>query len=145
MKLKNMVKSPIFDTSTVIEYSEEVENLYYSAFFASIVFFELIATSTDHSILKKYSRWRDALKTADRILSPTENDFWETGKTINRMYLNKIAQESKLKTLRMDALIARLAVKGKNFIVTVDVDDFEIEKKDMKQLVIVSADEFFGQ
>ncbi len=145
MKLKNMVKSPIFDTSTVIEYSEEVENLYYSAFFASIVFFELIATSTDHSTLKKYSRWRDALKKADRILSPTENDFWETGKTINRMYLNKIAQESKLKTLRMDALIARLAVKSKNFIVTVDVDDFEIIKKDMKQLVIVSADEFFGQ
>ncbi len=144
MKLKNMVKSPIFDTSTVIEYSEEVENFYHSAFFASIVFFELIATSTDHSTLKKYSRWRDALKKADRILSPTENDFWETGKTINRMYLNKIAQESKLKTLRMDALIARLAVKSKNFIVTVDIDNFEIIKKDMKQLVIVSAQEFFG-
>lgn len=140
-----MVRSPIFDTSTVIEYSEEVENLYHSAFFVSIVFFELIATSTDHSTLKKYSRWRDALKKADRILSPTENDFWETGKTINRMYLNQIAQESKLKTLRMDALIARLAVKSKNFIVTVDIDDFEIIKKDMKQLVIVSAQEFFGQ
>ena len=139
-----MVKSPIFDTSTIIEYSAEVENLYHSAFFASIVFFELIATSTDHSTLKKYSRWRDALKKADRILSPTENDFWETAKTINRMYLNQIAQESKLKTLRMDALIARLAVKSKNLIVTVDVDDFEIIKKDMKQLVIISATEFFG-
>ena len=46
--------------------------------------------------------------------------------------------------LTADALIARLAVKSKNFIVTVDTDDFEIIKKDMKQLVIVSAKEFFG-
>ena len=145
MKLKNMVRSPIFDTSSVIEYSEEVENLYHSAFFASIVFFELIATSTDHSNLKKYSRWRNALKKADRILSPTENDFWETGKSINRLYLKKAAQASKLLILRTDALIARLAVKSKNFVVTSDVDDFEIIKKDMKQLVIVSAAEFFGQ
>ena len=43
----------------------------------------------------------------------------------------------------MDALIARLAVKSKNFIVTVDIDDFEIIKKDMKQLVVVPAKEFF--
>ena len=140
-----MAGRPIFDTSTVIEYSEEVESLYYSAFFASIVFFELIATSTDPSTLKKYSRWRDALKKAERIVSPTENDFWETGKAINRLYLNKVAQPSKLRKLRMDALIARLAVKSKNFIVTVDIDDFEIIKKDMKQLLIVSAKEFFGQ
>ena len=104
--------------------------------------FELIATSTDHLTLKKHTSWRDALKKADRILSPTENDFWETDKTINRMYLNRISQGSKLKTLRMDALVARLTVKSKNFIVT--VDDFEIIKKEMKKLGIVSAQEFFG-
>lgn len=60
------------------------------------------------------------------------------------MYIGKVAQESKLKAIRMDALIARLAIKSKNFIVTVDVDDFEIIKKDMKELVIVSATDFFG-
>lgn len=139
-----MVNRPIFDTSAIIEHRSQIESVFHSAFFPSIVFFELLATSISQSELKLYSRWRDVLKKADRILSSTENDFWETGKTINRMYLNKIAQESKLKTLRMDALIARLAVKSKNFIVTVDIDDFEIIKKDMKQLVIVSANEFFG-
>lgn len=118
MRSISMARSPIFDTSTVIEHSLQVEVLYHSAYFASIVFFELIATSTDHGTLKKYARWRDVLNKADRILSPTEADFWETGKSINRMYLNKVAQESKLKKLRMDALIARLAVKSKNFIVT---------------------------
>jgi hypothetical protein len=84
------------------------------------------------------------LNKLDQVLSPTENDFWETGKTINRLYLNKAAQESKLKSLRMDALIARLAVKSKNFVVTVDIDDFEIIKKEMKELQIMSAAEFFG-
>ncbi len=44
----------------------------------------------------------------------------------------------------MDALIARLALKSNNFIVTVDIDDFEIIKWDMKELVIVSAEDFFG-
>jgi predicted nucleic acid-binding protein len=139
-----MAGSPIFDTSAIIEYSFEVERFYHSAFFASIVFFELIATSADQSTMKKYSRWRDGLKKANRILSPTEADFWETGKTINRMYLNKIAQESKLKKLRMDALIARLAVKSRNFIVTADVDDFQIIKKEMKSLIVVPADAFFS-
>lgn len=138
-----MVSRPIFDTNAVIEYRREIELIIHSAYLPSIVFFELLATSIDHSELQKYSRWRNALKKADRILSPTEADFWETGKTINRMYLNKIAQESKLKKLRMDALIARLAVKSKNFIVTVDADDFEIIKKDMKSLVIVPAKSFF--
>lgn len=140
-----MATLPILDTNAIIAYRNQVEPVIYSACIPSIVFFELLATSIDQSELKLYTRWRNALKEADRILSPTENDFWETGKAINRLYLNKIAQQSKLKKLRMDALLARLAVKSKNFIVTVDIDDFEIIKKDMKQLVIVSAKEFFGQ
>jgi predicted nucleic acid-binding protein len=139
-----MASRPIFDTNVVIEYQQAIESVIHSAYLPSIVFFELLATSIDQSELKLYTRWRDALKKADRVLSPSENDFWEAGKAINRMYLNKIAQQSKLKKLRMDALIARLAVKSKNFIVTVDTDDFELIKKDMKQLVIVPAGEFFG-
>jgi predicted nucleic acid-binding protein len=139
-----MARSPIFDTNTIISYSNEVEGFYHSAFFASIVFFELISTSIDLSTLQKYSKLRELLKKSDRVLSPSENDFWETGKSIHRMYIGKIAQESKLKKLRMDALIARLAVKSKNFIVTVDVDDFEIIRKEMKQLIIVPAGDFFS-
>lgn len=140
-----MVTRPILDTSTIISYRSQIENVLLSAYIPSIVFYELLATSVGYAELKTLTRWRNALKKIDQVLSPTENDFWETGKSINRLYLKKAAQESKLLTLRTDALIARLAVKSKNFIVTVDVDDFEIIKKDMKQLVIVSAQEFFGQ
>ncbi len=140
-----MAKSPIFDTSSIIEHSERVESLYHSALFPSIVFFELIATSTDESTYKKYSRWHKALKRADRMLTPTENDWWETARMIRRMYLGKIAQETKLKTLRMDALIARLAVKNDGFVITVEVDDFELIKKAMPDLQIISASKFFGE
>ena len=139
-----MAIRPILDTSSIIAYRIQIESVIHSAFIPSIVFFELLATSIGQSEMKMYPRWRAKLNEFDRLISPTESDFWETGKVINRLYLRKAAQESKLKTLRMDALIARLAVKSKNFIVTADTDDFEIIKKDMKHLVIVSAKDFFS-
>ncbi|HMS38751.1 MAG TPA: hypothetical protein PKE69_00890 [Pyrinomonadaceae bacterium] len=85
------------------------------------------------------------MKKSNRILTPTENDIWETAKTIRRLYLNKTAPQSKLVTLRTDALIARLSVKQKDsFIVTDDVDDFQIIKREMPKLKIISAEDFFA-
>ncbi len=124
-----MVSRPILDTSTIIGYRSQIETVLFSAYIPSIVFFELLATSVDHGELKTLNRWRNALKKIDQVLSPTENDFWETGKSINRLYLKKAAQASKLLTLRTDTLIARLAVKSKNFIVTVDIDDARDNQK----------------
>ncbi len=140
-----MVKSPIFDTNTIETYSNEIENLVEFSYFPSIIFFELIATSIDKSTFEKYTRWHNVLKKNERILTPTENDWWETSKAIRRMYLNKSAQQSMLKTLRIDSLIARLSVKNQNtFIVTLDVDDFLIIKKEMPNLNVVNALEFFN-
>ena len=140
-----MAKRPIFDTSVFSDYSAEIEKIYLSSLFPSIVLYELVATSIDESTLKRYDGWRISLNKIHRLITPTASDWWETAKSIRRLYLNKAAQSSKLKTLRNDALLSRLAVKHDAFIVTNDVDDFEIIKKDMKQLVIVSAKEFFGQ
>ena len=139
-----MVIHPIFDTSTVIKYRNEIENYFKINYFASLVFFELLATSISQDELKLYSTWRSKLKVANRILSPTENDIWETAKAIRRLYVNKTAPQTKLITLRTDALIARLSIKQKDsFIVTDDVDDFLIIKREMKNLRVISADEFF--
>ncbi|CAN5195714.1 hypothetical protein BH20ACI1_BH20ACI1_01130 [soil metagenome] len=109
------------------------------------MFFELVATSINQDELKLYSIWRSEFKKADRILTPTENDIWETAKAIRRLYINKIAPQTKLVTLRTDALIARLSIKQKNsFIVTDDIDDFLIIKREMKDLRVISAEEFFA-
>ncbi|MDQ2746679.1 MAG: hypothetical protein M3T96_05405, partial [Acidobacteriota bacterium] len=118
-----MVIHPIFDTNTVIKYRNEVENYFKINYFVSFVFFELVATSISQDELKLYTTWREKLKKSNQILSPTEADIWETAKAIRRLYLNKVAPQTKLVTLRTDALIARIVVKQKDaFLVTDDVD-----------------------
>ncbi|CAN5858481.1 hypothetical protein BH20ACI4_BH20ACI4_13050 [soil metagenome] len=140
-----MAIHPIFDTNTVIKYRNEMENYFKINYFVSFVFFELVATSISQDELKLYSIWREKLKKSNRILSPTEADIWETAKAIRRLHINKIAPQTKLVTLRTDALIARIVVKQKDaFLVTDDVDDFQIIKREMNELKIISADEFFG-
>ncbi len=140
-----MATRPIFDTSSVIKYRAQLKPYFKVAYFPSLVFFELVATSINQDELKLYSSWRIEFKKSDRILSPTENDIWETAKAIRRMYLNKIAPQSKLLTLRTDALIARLSVKQKDsFIVTDDIDDFLIIKREMNELKVISAEDFFA-
>ena len=52
-------------------------------------------------------------------------------------------QQTKLKTLRNDALIARLAVVHDGFVITHDTDDFQIIQKVMPNLKIMSAKDFF--
>ena len=136
---------PIFDTNSVIKYRTEIMKYSYKLYFPSIVFFELVSTSINQDELKLYSEWHRDLKEEKRILTPTDNDWWETAKAIRRMYLNKIAPQTKLVTLRTDALIARLSIKQKDsFIVTDDVDDFQIIRREMKDLRVISADEFFA-
>ncbi len=109
-----MAIHPIFDTNTIIKYRNQVENYFKINYFVSFVFFELIATSISQDELKLYSTWREKLKKSNQILSPTENDIWETAKAIRRMYINKIAPQTKLITIRTGALIARLVVKQKD-------------------------------
>ena len=140
-----MVIHPIFDTSSVIKYRTEIKKYFETLYFPSMVFFELVATSISQDELKLYSDWRRDLNAEKRILSPTENDIWETAKAIRRLYVNKTAPQTKLITLRTDALIARLSIKQKDsFIVTDDADDFLIIKREMKDLRVISADKFFA-
>lgn len=139
-----MAKSPVFDTSVFSSYGKLIEPQIATALFPSIVFYELTATSIDQTTLKKYERWRISLNKINRVLTPTQNDWWETAKAIRRLYLKKIAPVSKLKTLQNDALVARLAVKNDGFVVTEDVDDYEIVKREMPKLEVVSGGYFFS-
>ena len=135
--------TPIFDTSVFPDYLVQIEKLVESSLFTSVVFFELVATSIDNSAMQKYERWRGLATTNNQMLNPTAEDWWETSKAVRRMYMMKGVQPSKIKTLRNDALIARLAVIHDGFVVTHDVDDFEMIRKVMPDLLVVSAREFF--
>ena len=109
----------------------------------TIVFFELGACPIDETVLQKYERWRKVLTKRGSLLNPSASDWWETSKAVRRLYMMKGIQHSKLKTLRNDALIARLAVTHNGFVVTHDVDDFELIRKVMPDLHVVPAKEFF--
>ena len=135
--------TPIFDTSVFPDYVFQIEELLESSFFTSVVFFELVATSIDNAAMQRYERWRILATKNRQMLNPTANDWWETSKAVRRLYLMKGAQATKLRTLRNDALIARLAVIHGGLVVTHDVDDFQIIQKVMPDLKVMAASEFF--
>jgi predicted nucleic acid-binding protein len=139
-----MVRKPIFDTSVFSDYAGEIEKIYTSALFPTVVLYELIATSIDDSTLQKYERWRITLNKINGIINPTAKDWWETSKAVRRLYLMKAAPQSKLKAIRNDALISRLTVIHDAFVVTHDVDDFQIIQKAISKLDVISASEFFS-
>lgn len=139
-----MVRKPICDTSVFSDYADYVDRIILSVLFPTVVLFELVATSLDEATLKKYERWRILLNKNDCLISPTASDWWETSKAVRRLYLMKDVQFSKLRTLRNDALIARLAVIHGGFVVTHNVFDFEIIQKVMPDLKFAPAKQFFG-
>lgn len=139
-----MARKPLFDTSVFPDYAGKIENLLLSCLFPTIIFYELVATSIDDSTLQKYERWRLLANKNKLLINPTASDWWKTSKATRRLYLMGTEQPTKLKTLRNDALIARLAVIHDGFVVTHDTDDFQIIQKVMPNLKIMSADEFFN-
>jgi ribosomal protein S19E (S16A) len=94
-----MAKSPVFDTSVFSPYKRLIEPQIPYALFPSIVFYELTASNIDESTMKRYESWQHTLTKIDRILTPTATDWWETAKSIRRLYLKKTAPVSKLRTL----------------------------------------------
>ena len=139
-----MAKLPVFNTSIFSSHKKKVEKDIAFALLPSIVLYELTATSIDESTLQKYERWRKLLIANECLLTPTANDWWETAKAIRRLYNKRNFPVSKLKTLQNDALIARLSVKNHGFVVTIDVDDYEIIKREMPKLEVVPAVYFFS-
>lgn len=139
-----MAKIPVFDTSVFSPFRDQIIKRIPFSLLPSIVLYELTATNVDESVLRRYDQWRKVLNESGRLLTPSSNDWWETAKSLRRLYLKKLAPVSKLKTLQNDALISRLAVKNKGFVVTMDVDDFEIIRREMPKLEVVSGDYFFS-
>lgn len=134
----------MFDTSVFPDYGLEIEAFLEFSFVTSIVLFELVATSIDNAAMQKYERWKMLATKSKQLLTPTATDWWETSKAVRRLYLMKDFQPSKLRTLRNDALIARLAVINGGIVVTHDVDDFQIVQKVMPDLKLIAAADFFN-
>ncbi len=91
-----MARKPIFDTSVFPDYAKQIENLLLSCLFPSIIFYELVATSIDDSTLQRYERWRVLANKNKLLINPTASDWWETSKTIRRLYLMQSEQPTRV-------------------------------------------------
>jgi predicted nucleic acid-binding protein len=124
-------------------YADRVDEFILSILFPTVVLYELVASSIDEAALQKYERWRILLSRNSRLLNPTPRDWWETSKAIRRLYMMKGSQPTKLRKLRNDALIARLSCVHDGYVVTHDVDDFQMIQRVMSDLRVIAAKDFF--
>jgi predicted nucleic acid-binding protein len=148
-------KFPLFDTNANIQYSSIIESsksLIGKMRLSTVVYYELTATTIDVSHLKLYEKWFKALDNLNRLITPSKIDWYETAKLIRRLrFGEKSASHGKTpkmpnaQKLQNDALIARTAWTDDCFVVTTDVDDFEHFQPFMKNLIIISAEDFFRQ
>jgi predicted nucleic acid-binding protein len=148
-------KYPLFDTNSIIEYRQTIENeknLLGKMRLSMVVYYELTATTIDNSMLKFYDKWFKLFDNDNLLLTPAKTDWYETAKLIRRLrFGEKSASHGKTpkmpnaQKLQNDALIARTAWTNDCFVVTTDVDDFEHFLPFMKNLIIISAEDFFRQ
>ncbi len=148
-------KYPLFDTNAVIQHYEQIstsKNLIAKTRLSMVVFYELTATTIDNSKLKLYDRWLNIADEKELLITPSMTDWYETSKLIRRLrFGEKSASHGKTpkmpnaQKLQNDALIARTAWTNDCFVVTTDVDDFDHFQPFMKNLIIISAEDFFRQ
>ncbi len=145
-------KSPMFDTAVYIEYEKQISPILFEKMKISmIVLYELTATTIDKELLQKFNRIRQELNRRGDLITPTMNDWWETAKMIRRIRFGE-KTASKGKTPKMpdahrlqnDALIARSASLHDCFVVTTNINDFNLFTPFMEKLEVVSAADFFA-
>lgn len=146
-------KYPLFDTNCIIQYRQTIENeknLLGKMRLSMVVYYELTATTIDNSTLKFYDKWLKLFDKDNLLLTPSMLDWYETSKLIRRLRFGeksashgKTPKLSNAQKLQNDALIARTAWTNDCFVVTTDVDDFEYFLPFIKNLIIISAEDFF--
>ncbi len=116
-----------------------------------VVYYELTATTVEQPNLKLYEKWHRGFFKDGLLLTPAMTDWYETAKLVRRLrFGEKSASHGRTpkipnaQKLQNDALIARTAWTNDCFIVTDNVGDFLLFLPFMKNLEIISAEEFFS-
>jgi len=136
---------PLLDTSVFPTYKKQIEKRFEFIYFSTIVLYELTASTIDQSTLQKYERWKIALNKADRLLTPSMNDYWVAANAVRRLRLLKLINKNLAATvLQNAALIARSAYTRDYFVVTENIKDFSLLQKMMPKLEVIPAAEFFN-
>jgi predicted nucleic acid-binding protein len=140
-----------YDANILINYKPQSfpRGFYMSA----VVLQELVAGANDASRIKEFERSRHKYRKLNRLLVPTEEDWWNAGLALNALQrgrrskkTGKIPRISVAERYRIinDVLIARTAKRAGVMVVTDNINDFEKIRKfcDVK---VISGSEYFSR
>jgi len=123
-----------------------------SSFYLSVVVLqELVAGASDASAIKELARSRHEYRTANRLLVPTEEDWWHVGLALNSLQrgrrskkTGKIPRISVAERSRIinDVLIARTAKRAGVMVVTDNVNDFK-KIRNFCDVKVISGSKYF--
>ena len=123
-----MSKLVIFDTSVLIDHlrtgcdQQRIESLTDLVRTSSVLLAELWRRATEPAE-REFLR---ALEKNHRILTPTENNWLESGRLLGRIYADRGFAPDKLRDLHFDVLIALTARSYGALLITSDRADFEV-------------------
>ena len=139
-----------YDANICIRYRQQIfpRNLYVSA----VVLQELVAGATDASAIKILEHSRHEYRKLNRLLVPTEEDWWHAGLVLNSLQrgrrsrkTGKIPKISAAERYRIinDVLIARTAKRAGVMVVTDNVNDF-LKIRNFCDVKVISGSKYFS-
>lgn len=139
-----------YDTNIFIRYKQRPfpRDIYMCA----VVLQELVAGADDASRIKDFERSRHEYRKSNRLLVPTEEDWWQAGLVLNALQrgrrskktgmIPKISVAERYRIIN-DVLIARTAKRAGVTVVTDNVNDFE-KIRNFCDVKIISGSLYFS-
>ena len=119
---------------------------------SAVVLQELVAGAGDSSAIKEFERLRQEYRKANKLLVPTEEDWWQAGLALNALQrgrrskktgrIPKISLAERYRIIN-DVLIARSAKRAGVMVVTDNVNDF-MKIRNFCDVKIISGSKYFS-
>ena len=139
-----------YDANIFIRYKRQP--LPRDIYMCAVVLQELVAGADDASAIKDFERSRHEYRKSNRLLVPTEEDWWQAGLVLNSLQrgrrskktgrIPKISAAERCRIIN-DVLIARTAKRAGVTLVTDNASDFE-KIRNFCDVKVISGSEYFS-
>ena len=139
-----------YDANICIRYKQQ--SFPRSFYMSAVVLQELVAGANDASAIKILVRFRHEYRSLNRLLVPTEEDWWQAGLVLNALQrgrrskkTGKIPRISVAERDRIinDGLIARTAKRAGGMVGTDNVNDFK-KIRNFCDVTVISGSKYFS-
>ena len=139
-----------YDSNIYIKYKQQPPP--HGFYMSAVVLQELVAGASDASAIKDFERSRHKYLKLNRLLVPTEEDWWHAGLALNALQrglrskrTGKIPKISVAERHRIinDVLIARTAKRAGVMVVTDNLSDFR-KIRNFCDVKIISGKKYFA-